>query len=379
MNKWIIMIVILLPVYGNSRVNSRINSTKEVFNSLVQAYANGKGAPDLKIVPIKDVQVIAEYYTTPQGVPIIQIDQKLINICFSMGKDSLNALAFIISHELSHYYKDDNWCMDYAGLKFKTNPAFAKAIKNGEKYNIGKEASADKEGLVYSSVAGYSPFKIFDRLIDSIYSIYKLQSNLIGYPSKESRKVINEDAVIQAQSWLSVFNSSIKLINENKYKEAIDSLTYLSQKFPSREVYNNLGIAKTRKALFLKPKSYEEVEFPNRFLYPLEVENKSRLSQDDTRGLDDEKNEEFNNLLKQAQKDFQEAIRIDPSFTKGYINLACVYELMDNWDSAVGKIKELSIIQQNTIDAKRILAIAYFHKNDKIKATDIWKELKMIK
>jgi tetratricopeptide (TPR) repeat protein len=373
------MIVILLPVYGNSRVNSRINSTKEVFNSLVQAYANGKGAPDLKIVPIKDVQVIAEYYTTPQGVPIIQIDQKLINICFSMGKDSLNALAFIISHELSHYYKDDNWCMDYAGLKFKTNPAFAKAIKNGEKYNIGKEASADKEGLVYSSVAGYSPFKIFDRLIDSIYSIYKLQSNLIGYPSKESRKVINEDAVIQAQSWLSVFNSSIKLINENKYKEAIDSLTYLSQKFPSREVYNNLGIAKTRKALFLKPKSYEEVEFPNRFLYPLEVENKSRLSQDDTRGLDDEKNEEFNNLLKQAQKDFQEAIRIDPSFTKGYINLACVYELMDNWDSAVGKIKELSIIQQNTIDAKRILAIAYFHKNDKIKATDIWKELKMIK
>jgi tetratricopeptide (TPR) repeat protein len=375
MNKWIIMIVIFLPAYGNSQVNSRINSTKEVFNSLVQAYANGKGAPDLKIVPIKDAQVIAEYYTTPQGVPIIQIDQKLINICFSMGKDSLNALAFILSHELSHYYKDDNWCMDYAGLKFKSNPAFAKAIKDGEKYNIGKEASADKEGLVYSNVAGYSPFKIFDRLIDSVYSKYKLQSNLIGYPSKIRRKVINEDAVIQAQSWLSLFNSSIKLINENKYKEAIDSLTYLSQKFPSREVYNNLGIAKTRMALLLKPKSYEEVNFPEKFLYPLEIENKTRLGEDETRGLDNPKTEEMIILLKSAQKDFQETLRIDNSFTKGYVNLACVYDLLDIPLSAIGQIMQLPKESQNSKEARQILAIAYYHNNQKDVAESIWNKI----
>jgi tetratricopeptide (TPR) repeat protein len=375
MGKWIIIIVFLIPLFTNAQNNARIKKTKEVFDKLVQAFANGKGAPDLKIVPTKEKQVIAEYSTTSQGLPLIKIDQKLINICFSLGKDSLNALAFILSHELSHYFKDDNWCMDYAGLKFKTNPAFAKAIKNGENYNIGKEAGADKEGLVYSSIAGYSPFKIFNRLIDSVYSKYKLQSNLLGYPSKSRRKEINEDAVKQAQRWLSIFNLSIKLINEGKYESAIDSLIHLSQKFPSREVYNNLGVARVRKALLLKPKTSEEVNSPDRFLYPIEIENKTRLSQEDTRGIDENSYEEMTNQLMNAQKNFQEAIRIDPQFFKGYINLACVYDLLDKPVSAIGEIFKLTKEQQNIIEAKRILAIAYYHNNEENKAELIWNEI----
>ena len=77
MGKWIVIISYLIPIFGNSQIESRIKSTKEVFNNLVQAYANGKGAPELKIVPLKEKQVIAEYSTTPQGVPVIKIDQKL--------------------------------------------------------------------------------------------------------------------------------------------------------------------------------------------------------------------------------------------------------------------------------------------------------------
>jgi hypothetical protein len=378
MKRWVIMVITFIPILCQAQISSRIKATHEVFDNLVQAYANGKGAPDLKISPLKGPQIIAEYFTI-NGVPFIKIDEKVINICFSLGKDSLNALAFILSHELSHYYKDDNWCMDYAGLKFKTNPAFAKAIKDGEKYNIGKEAGADKEGLVYSNIAGYSPFKIFNRLIDSVYSKYKLQSNLIGYPSKSRRKEINEDAVKQAQRWLSIFDLSIKLINERKYESAIDSLTYLSQKFPSREIYNNLGVAKVRKALLLKPKSSEEVNFPDRFLYPIEIENKTRLGQEDTRGINESDHEEMTKLLMSAQKDFQEAIRIDPSFTKAYINLACVFDLLDNPSSAIGKIFELPTEQRNIIEVKRILAIAYYHNSQQYIANNIWEELSIKK
>lgn len=372
MNKWIIIFATFIPVFGNTQTSSRIKTTHEVFNNLVQAYANGKGAPDIKIVPLKEKQVIAEYSTTSQGLPLIKIDQKLINICFSMGKDSLNALAFILSHELSHYYKDDNWCMDYAGLKFKTNPALARDIKASEKYNKGKEIIADKEGMIYASIAGYSSFTVFNRLIDSVYIKYKLQHNLSGYPTKDERKLISRDASIDAEKWLSTFNSSLKFINEGKYESAIDSLTYLSQKFPSREVYNNLGIAKTRKALLLKPKSYEEVNFPEKFLYPLEIENKTRLSREDTRGVNENVNEEMAYLLTGAEKAFQEAIRIDPEFTKGFINLACVYDLLDKPASAIGEIFKLSKEQQSRPEAKKILAIAYYHNNEKEKAERIW-------
>lgn len=376
MFKWVIVIIIFFPLSVKSQFAYRNKLAQEVFNNLVQAFANGKGAPELRIIPLHDQQVIAEY-STLEGIPVIQIDQKLINICFSLGKDSLNALAFILAHELSHYYKDDNWCMDYAGFKFKTNPAFAKAIKEGEKYKKSKEILADKEGLIYASIAGYTSFSIFNRVIDSVYIIYRLQSNLSGYPTKNERKNISRDASVDAKKWFSLFNRSIQNINDGKYDEAIDSLSYLSQKFPSREIYNNLGVAKVRKALLLKPKTYEEVNFPNRFLYPIEIENQTRLSQEEVRGIDDTKVNESNSLLKDALKDFQNAIRIDVKFTKGYINSACVYDLLDNWEGAIGKVKELTVEQQSTVDAKRILAIAYYHMNQKIIAENIWKDLKL--
>jgi hypothetical protein len=374
MKKLAVLILLFITPQINAQIPTRIIAAQEVFNSLVQAYANGKGAPDLKIVPLKGKQIIAQY-SSLNGIPVVQIDEKLINICFSLGKDSLSALAFILSHELSHYYKDDNWCMDYAGLKFKTNPSFAKEMKNSSKYNIGKEAAADKEGIIYATIAGYSPFEIFNPLLDNIYTIYSLKDNLEGYPSKNDRKVINKDARKDAKEWLRVFNSSLNLIELKKFTEAIDSLSILSKKFPSREVYNNLGIAKTRKALLLKPKTYEEVHFPEKFLYPLEIENISRLSQDDSRGVDDQKYDQMISLLKSAQKDFQEVIRIDPNFSKGYINLACVFDLMDNPSSAIGKIFELPIDQQNSIEAKRILAIAYYHTNQENMSNKIWNEL----
>ena len=375
MKKWLIFLFVI-PLCGLSQSSHKIEVTTKVFNNLVQAYANGKGAPDLKIVPLNGMQVIAEYYTTKEGNPIIRIDQKLIDICFSLGKDSINALAYILSHELSHYYKDDNWCMDYIRLKIQSKPALASKLKIASKNNVGKEANADKEGLIYSSIAGYSSFQVFNKLINTYYRKYNLKNNLLGYPSKSDRMVINRDARVKAQEWLRTFNAGIAFLNAGKYQAAIDSFKLLSKKFPSREIFNNLGVAKTRKALLLKTKSYEEVHFPDRFLYPLEVENKSRLSIEDSRSLDDEKKtEEFNNFLIEAQKDFQEAIRIDPSFTKGYINLACVFDLIGNYKAAIGKIKELNLDQQNTTDAKRILAIAFYHDKDKELAQEIWRDI----
>jgi hypothetical protein len=49
--------------------------------------------------------------------------------------------------------------------------------------------------------------------------------------------------------------------------------------------------------------------------------------------------------------------------------------LLDNPEAAIGKIKELSKEQQNTNEAKRILAIAYYHADNENKAAEIWKEI----
>ena len=82
-------------------------------------------------------------------------------------------------------------------------------------------------------------------------------------------------------------------------------------------------------------------------------------------------------LLKSAQRDFDKAISLDPNYTKGYINLACVYDLLENYYLAIGTIDRLPINKQNTKDAQRIFAIAHYHADMEDKAEVIWKKLKM--
>ena len=75
-----------------------------------------------------------------------------------------------------------------------------------------------------------------------------------------------------------------------------------------RENYNNLGVIKTLSALDLKVLTLEEHKFPKRFLYPLELDNSSRLNQNGTRGAEADQ-AKMVQLLKSAQKDFEKENR----------------------------------------------------------------------
>jgi tetratricopeptide (TPR) repeat protein len=133
---------------------------------------------------------------------------------------------------------------------------------------------------------------------------------------------------------------------------------------------------KTLQALEFQVVTSEVFHHPKRFLYPVETDNTSRLNQNRTRGSGAEEDQQkMENLLKSAQKDFEKDISLDPNYTKAYINLAYVFDLLYNPEAAIGKIKELSKEQQNTTEALRILAIAYFHANMEKKAAAIWEEI----
>jgi hypothetical protein len=376
MAKYCFILFIFFTVNLSAQNNYKQQVAEKVLNELANAYGSSKSAPIIKILPKTAPKIIAHY--NPSPIASIELDEALYDICSTFNSDSLNALAVIISHELSHYYNDHNWCSDFAFALSKTNITFAKKLNTVSKESkIEKETIADRHGLFYACVAGYNPFKIYSKLIDKIYKHYQLPDNTIGYPSRQERKQIADNAEAKASELYTFFKVGLNALNENKWDTAIAAFTKANAYIPFPENYNNLGIAKARKALTLKVKTSEEINYPNRFLYPLEVENKSRLSQDDTRAIDDEKQEQMLALLKDAQKDLQEAIRLNNKFTKAHINLACVFDLLDNPAAAIGKIKELPIEQQKTTAAQKILAIAYYHNEQEQKAMEIWKVLKM--
>ena len=343
---------------------------QKVFDNIVNAYGNAKAAPQLRIIGnYQKERVVAAYSTTPQ--PTIKVDEQLIDICLQFKEDSLNALAIIISHELAHYYNDHTFCSDFAFAL--GNTSLSKALRTTNKTNkLEKETEADYQGLWYAAMAGYYSFEIFDKIIDSIYKHYKLPEIVQGYPSKKERKEINRVQKAKIEKLVPVFEVGVILTYAGKYEEAISCFNYLNKFFPSRENYNNLGTARLLWAIQLKPQQAIE------FIYPVEIDPISRLNSTGTRSYGNDEQNQMNNLLQAAKKDFEKAINLDPGYTKAYINLACLYDLIGNFEAAIGRIKDMPANINETVSALEIKAIALTHADNTPKAEEVFLEIQRL-
>ena len=358
-----------LSIYAQTKENTQI---KNVYGQLVLSYGSAKPAPELVIIAEKKLQKTPAYYTkTPK--PSIKVDAQFYKLCKSFGKDSLNALSIVLSHELAHYYNDHTFCSDFAYAISKTNKIYSSKLKSVTKNEkVSLETQADYNGLFYSAIAGYSPFDVHAKLLDAIYKAYYIKDESERYPTKTERKAIAKNALKKINDLYLLFKKGMDANALKKYEEAVAAFEEVNNYFPSRENFNNIGVIKTLQALDLKVLTSEEYNYPKRFLYPLEIDNKSRLQQSGTRGTNDNQQEQMTALLKSAQKDLEKAISLDAKYTKSYINLACVFDLLDNPEAAIGKIKELPPEKQKELDALRILAIAYYHADNEKKAEEIW-------
>ncbi|OYU83008.1 MAG: hypothetical protein CFE24_13190 [Flavobacterium sp. BFFFF2] len=372
--KGLILFFSMMPIFLFAQ-NKEELQIRKVFDQLVLAYGSAKTAPELVI--LQQRQDLPAFFKF-ENKPVVSVDKYLFTICRTFGKDSLNALSVVVSHELAHYYNEHHFCTDFAFAMRNKNEVFSKKVKLIDRnQKIIYETQADDKGLFYAAIAGYEPFEVQPKLIDAIYTQYRIK-DVIEYPTKAQRKEIAKNALLKAKSLYQTFKVGLTHMQEKNYDKAIEAFNTVNNDFPSRENYNNLGMARTLIALSIKTISSEEKHQPDRFLYPLELENKSRLSKETTRTLDDQPTD-MEKLLKDAQKDFQEAIRLDPNFTKAHINLACVHDLLDDPMGAISIItKQLLPKEARTnAEAQRILAIAYFHNGQEQKAEEIWKELKI--
>lgn len=346
-----------------------------VFNQLVTAYGSARTQPELIVFQSSDRQILPAKYE-PSPKPKIQVDASLVSIFRVFGKDSLNALAVVLSHELAHYYSDHTFCSDYAFAVKDQSKSLSDALKSlSTQEKISKETEADQKGFFYAAAAGFSPFGVQSQVLDEIYSAYGMSDTNSDYPSKQERISIALTAEDKAKSLYSTFQSGLKWMDEKNYEKAIEAFEEANSYIPFRENYNNMGVARALMALELKDPDYVEKEFPERFLYPLEVDNQSRLKKELVRGTDYDKEEQIELHLKNAKINFEEAIRLDPGYTKSYINLACVFDLLGNHEGAIGKINELPSEMRKTREALRIRAIAYFHMNRLQEAEEIWNQL----
>jgi tetratricopeptide (TPR) repeat protein len=339
---------------GYKEKNARV-----VYAKLIEAFGDGRKAPELKFLNYKSIKdsIVAAY--VPGDVPVIEIEEIAYDVCAGFGKDSLNALACVLGHELAHYYLKHDWCSNFSKRLSHISIA-ADLNKIDKQEQLKKESEADYNGFYFGNVAGYKTFDIAPSLLKKLYSAYTLNTNLKGYPTLDQRIEAATQSKIMVLRRLPVFEAGTYLYETGEYELAFDCFNNLISDFTSRENYNNAAVCKLQIALRL----FEPYEMP--FCFPFEMDYDTRISNGSNRSGSVDSETERKAILADAKKLLEESIRKDAEYLNAKINLAICYIMLDNADMAAGIIKEMA---GDSIPEKRILnAIVAAHRGDFAKA-----------
>jgi len=351
-------ILILLFLQHSYFLFGQSSQVEQLYQKLALTFGEAKTPPKLLIINKKST-LIAQYLPSP--TPIINLDQEVIDICRGFGVDSSHALAAILSHELAHFYRRHDWCGEFAFAVRGT--ALSQNLKNASNTNRSAfESQVDVDGLFNACLSGYRPFGVYPKLLAKIYEVYQRPDKIPNYPTKQERIEAAQAAEQQATEGYAVFLTANTWLQLGDYEVATQYYDWLLKKFPSREIFNNAGVAQLLQALSLKGRH----EVP--FIYPVELDSRSRLFTPNTRSGLEDNDRKIEVLLKMAQRNFEEALRKDPNYTPAYVNLACVFDLLGNYEAAIGKINELKSQQSLSANALTIRAIAYLHNEQIEKA-----------
>jgi len=307
---WILIFITTLEINAQ-QVSEK--STYKVYNDLILAIGNtNPRAPDL-VISTKSSKILGPASYSPKKRRI-RIEKEVLEVCHEFNEDSLNVLAYILAHELSHHYKDHGFTSRFASLDFSDEV-------DEELEKIGRikdnETQADVYAGFYAHMAGYNALSKAPLFLEKIYKKYNYPDNLPNYPTLTERKqiIIENKKIFEKLRYIyDIANISISI---GKYDFAEKLLLHiLQQDFTSREIYNNLGICYVNQALKLNL----EGKYFN-LIIPFKMDISSRLQEPIlTRGDMTDKDYAIL-LLKRAANEFNTALRLDPSYSIAKENL----------------------------------------------------------
>ena len=342
----------LLYQIGYSQSNKyKYEVSKKVYDAIVSAYSSNRNAPTFEIRQknFPGGKQILTYFTGKESEsPKIIMDEDVYDICKSMGADSLNALAALLGHELAHHYEKHDWCSSFAYLLDSKSELKQKLTKIAKDVKSANEAEADDRGGFYGYVAGFSTYDVSAKLLDKIYSYYNLPNSINGYPTKEERKQIASTSSKKLEQYKAIFDAGEVMYCLKEYSASASCFEFLADKFPSREMFGNIGIVKIMASM-----DYIEGESMP-FHLPLEIDAGTRLKNHSVRGIGSNKEEDElrkNELIDDGIKYFEKAVSIDPTYKNAMINKGCASILRGNYAGAISVFNELTLPGKDKMNA----------------------------
>lgn len=325
----------------------------DLYNKLYTSMSNGNIIkPTLKIIDdLGESKCYKEVATYSPTNKTISIGTSFLKLTSQFGKDSSNARAHVLSHELAHLFLNHGFASiigtGFASIEINKELKKSKAVLE-EKMS---ELEADQWAHFYAYIAGYHTNDVAPKLLDSIYKYYDLSDKKLSkYPKLYERKKFANDATIKMKSMCEVFDfANMACIHENF--ELAEELynTIIQEGFKSREIISNLGTIYLLQAIRLMDTS------ETKFILPLQIDMETRMRQVNKRATVNN-NDNINELLNKAIELFHQSIIIDKEYSTAYLNLSIAYWLHKQFkdsDYFLEKSKDFS-------DAKTLSKIGVF-------------------
>lgn len=291
---------------------------------------------------------VPEFYLTPKelvaeiaydAIPTIYLGITAYQVCQSFGDQADAAMAFLLGHELTHYYEKHAWRKSFAsnhqdlGISQQLDELFQEMVKDAgqgkmrnkllrfdtltRQFNdVAMETQCDYLGGFLAYSAGYGAFTQGDSLIRRLYRAFKLDPDLPGYVSLSEREKLSNKSARKLQDLVEVFEMANWLTTVGLYEEAYRYYRQVLSEYQSREIFNNVGATAMLQALKLF--STDELIYR----YPVQLD----LEMANSRGDDVETLRK--KLLEQALLHFDAAISLDPKYAPAYVNKACALALL---------------------------------------------------
>lgn len=231
---WLLLVAINLPLMGADPAQM----AQRVYERLTQS-AGVANAPKLVVQTWKPGanDRVAFMRAIPGLLPRreIVIDDKTIAICESMGQRAEACIAYFLGHELAHYANNHNWGSHFAHQQVNQNISPARSVEY--------ETQADRFGGFYAALAGYDSLSVAGEALANVYREYGIAPDLPGYQSLADRQKVPEAARDFLSGLLPMFDAAGLLMAVGYYQEAATLYDAILDQFPSREIYNNAGVA----------------------------------------------------------------------------------------------------------------------------------------
>jgi tetratricopeptide (TPR) repeat protein len=280
-------------------------------------------------IELKNTKLQVASYVPDKNV--IVVEAQAYQICQSMGKDSLNALAFLLGHELTHFYQHA-----HAKVGFISNFLSYDKTPNAD---TRLEKEADVQGAFNAYLAGYDIGENIGLVLDKIYTGYQLKGkNLAGYPAFEERQKVATEVQEKVNDLIKIYESANYLTALGQYDFARLCYEHILEVYQNREIYNNLGFLSALSAAELASKSTDKL------IFPYEIDWNTRLSRKKSRGMDiitEDAQTQRLVLLKKAQTYFETAVRFDKSYTVAALNHLCVLAQLGKTEEALAEYAKL--------------------------------------